>query len=357
MRTILSAIILSASLPVTPCLASGANTGARPDSTAMTFNRDVVLGEVSVTAIKGGDHPNADEAVTYIGQQAVETYGLVNLRQASALAPNFHIPSYGSRMTSSIYVRGLGTRIDQPVVGLNIDNIPILNKDNFDFDLADIDRVEILRGPQNILYGRNTMGGLVNIYTLSPLSFEGIKAKVSYGNHNTWNASAGVYGKLTGQLGMSLTGEVSGTDGFFRNEANGTKVGRERLASVRWKTSFRPTGKVVVENTAMLTRARQNGYPYLDVAHGRIAYNDTCYYSRLSFIDGLTVKHSFKGITFSSIMSVQYLDDDMVLDQDFTTADYFTLRQKRKEWGVTGDFVARGPQTGRYSWLTGMFGF
>ena len=357
MRTILSAIILSASLPVTPCLASGANTGARPDSTAMTFNRDVVLGEVSVTAIKGGDHPNADEAVTYIGQQAVETYGLVNLRQASALAPNFHIPSYGSRMTSSIYVRGLGTRIDQPVVGLNIDNIPILNKDNFDFDLADIDRVEILRGPQNILYGRNTMGGLVNIYTLSPLSFEGVRAKVSYGNHNTWNASAGVYGKLTGQLGMSLTGEVSGTDGFFRNEANGTKVGRERLASVRWKTSFRPTGKVVVENTAMLTRARQNGYPYLDVAHGRIAYNDTCYYSRLSFIDGLTVKHSFKGITFSSIMSVQYLDDDMVLDQDFTTADYFTLRQKRKEWGVTGDFVARGPQTGRYSWLTGMFGF
>lgn len=322
-----------------------------------TSLKDVMLGEVSVTAIKGGDHPNADEAVTYIGSEAVETYDLVNLREASALAPNFYIPAYGSRMTSSIYVRGLGTRIDQPVVGLNIDNIPVINKDNFDFDLADIDRVEILRGPQNILYGRNTMGGLVNIYTVSPLSFEGVRAKVSYGNHNTWRASAGIYDKLSPKLGMSLTGDLSGTDGFFRNSHNNSKVGHERAGSLRWKTAFRPTGKVIVENTAMLTKGRQNGYPYLNVASGRIAYNDTCYYSRLSFIDGLTVKHTFKGITFSSIMSVQYLDDDMVLDQDFTEDDYFTLRQKRKEWAVTGDFVARGPQDGKYSWLTGIFGF
>lgn len=346
--TLISAFLPAAAVAATATLATDSVTDRL---------QGVVLGEVSVTAIKGGDTPNADEAVTYIGSNAVKTYDLVNLREASALAPNFYIPAYGSRMTSSIYVRGLGTRIDQPVVGLNIDNTPIINKDNFDFDLADIDRVEILRGPQNILYGRNTMGGLVNIYTLSPLSFEGVRARLSYGNHNTWRASAGVYGKLSGKLGMSLTGEVSGTDGFFRNEHNNSKVGCERLAALRWKTSFRPTGKVVVENTAMLTRGRQNGYPYLTVATDRIAYNDTCYYSRLSFVDGLTVKHSFKGITFSSIMSVQYLDDDMTLDQDFTEADYFTLRQKRKEWAFTGDFVARGPQTGNYSWLTGVFGF
>lgn len=346
--TLISAFLPAAAVAATATLATDSVTDRL---------QGVVLGEVSVTAIKGGDTPNADEAVTYIGSNAVKTYDLVNLREASALAPNFYIPAYGSRMTSSIYVRGLGTRIDQPVVGLNIDNIPIINKDNFDFDLADIDRVEILRGPQNILYGRNTMGGLVNIYTLSPLSFEGVRARLSYGNHNTWRASAGVYGKLSGKLGMSLTGEVSGTDGFFHNEHNHSNVGREHLAALRWKTSFRPTGKVVVENTAMLTRGRQNGYPYLTVATDRIAYNDTCYYSRLSFVDGLTVKHSFKGITFSSIMSVQYLDDDMTLDQDFTEADYFTLRQKRKEWAFTGDFVARGPQTGSYSWLTGVFGF
>lgn len=317
----------------------------------------VALGEVSVTAIKGGNHPNADEAVTYIGSRAVADYDLVNMRQASALAPNFYMPAYGSRMTSSVYVRGLGTRIDQPAVGLNIDNIPIINKDNYDFDLADIDRVEILRGPQNILYGRNTMAGLMNIYTVSPLSFQGVRARVSYGSRDSYRVSAGFYGKIKPTLGMSVTGEVSGIDGWHHNSYNGSAVGRERLGSLRWKTAFRPAANVVVENVAMATRARQNGYPYENLAEGRIAYNDTCYYSRWSFIDGLTVKHQFRDITFSSILSMQYLNDDMVLDQDFTTDPYFTLRQKRREWAFTGDFVARGPQTGKYSWLAGLFGF
>lgn len=317
----------------------------------------VALGEVSVTTIKGGDSPNADEAVTYIGSQAIGQYDLVNIKQAAALAPNFYIPAYGSRMTSSIYVRGLGTRIDQPVVGLNIDNVPILNKDNYDFDLVDIDRIEILRGPQNILYGRNTMGGLMNVYTLSPLFFEGVRARVTYGTQESFRVAAGVYGRLSPKVGMSITGDLSGTNGFFRNEFNDTPVGRERLGSLRWKTAFRPGQRVVVENMAMMSRAQQNGYPYENLREGRIAYNDTCYYSRWSFIDGLTVKHSFKGVTFSSIMSFQYIDDDMTLDQDFTTDDYFTLSQRRKEWSVTGDFVARGPQNHPYSWLAGAFGF
>ena len=140
----------------------------------------MTLPTVSVTYIKSGATLNRDEAATTIGQTEIERLNIVNIKQVSEVAPNFYMPQYGSRMTSSVYVRGLGTRIDQPVVGLNIDNVPIINKDNFDFDLADITRIEILRGPQNILYGRNTMGGLINIYTLSPLSFEGVKIQGEY---------------------------------------------------------------------------------------------------------------------------------------------------------------------------------
>ena len=133
----------------------------------------VSLAEVSVTAIKqtriAGNLPTAS---TVISGAEVERLNVVTMKNVSEVAPNFYIPDYGSRMTSSIYVRGLGARIDQPVVGLNIDNVPYLNKDNYDFDLLDIERIEILRGPQSTLYGRNTMGGLINIYTLSPLHTE-----------------------------------------------------------------------------------------------------------------------------------------------------------------------------------------
>lgn len=342
-------------LPLTAAAFSAAADGSVPaDSVTLP---GVVLAEVAVTTIKGGNNANADESATYIGRKAVEQLSIVNLKQAAALAPNFHIPAYGSRMTSSIYVRGLGARIDQPAVGLNIDNIPIINKDNFDFDISDIDRVELLRGPQNILYGRNTMGGLINIYTLSPLTYQGVRARLTFGAYDTYSAAASVYHKFNQRLGMSIGGETSGTDGYFRNAYNNSRTGKERLSNLRWKTAFRPSPKVIVENSMMLTYARQYGYPYRSVSSDQVAYNDTCHYSRFSFIDGLTVKHSFRGITFSSIITAQYLSDDMVLDQDFTPEPYFTLQQKRKEWTFTGDFVARGPQTGKYSWLTGLFGF
>ena len=60
-------------------------------------------------------------------------------------------------------------------MGLNIDNVPVLNKDNYDMELADAERIEVLRGPQSTLYGRNTMGGVINVYTLSPLAYQGVR--------------------------------------------------------------------------------------------------------------------------------------------------------------------------------------
>ena len=67
-------------------------------------------------------------------------------------------------------------------MGLNVDNVPYMNKDAYDFDLADIERIEVLRGPQSTLYGRNTMGGVINIYTLSPLTYEGARIGMEYGD-------------------------------------------------------------------------------------------------------------------------------------------------------------------------------
>ncbi len=316
----------------------------------------LTLREVSVTGIKGGVLANQDEAVTQLGEPAIQRLDISNIKQASEIAPNFYIPAYGSRMTSTVYVRGLGARIDQPVVGLNIDNVPILNKDNFDFDLTDIARLEILRGPQNILYGRNTMGGLINVYTLSPLAWEGARVRATYGNRDAYKVSASIYGRLADGLGMGLNLLAGGTNGFYRNEYNNTPVGKERNWSARWKTAWRPAENVMVENAATFSISRQSGYPYQSAASGRIAYNDTCYYRRTTFTDGLTVKHRFNGIDFSSIISFQYIDDDMTLDQDFLPVDYFTLTQARKEWGLTADFVARGSKGG-YRWLGGAFAF
>ncbi|MCM1504886.1 MAG: TonB-dependent receptor [Muribaculum sp.] len=315
------------------------------------------LNEVSVTAIKLSDKVDRlPVASTVIDRRQVERLNIVTMKSVSEIAPNFFIPDYGSRMTSSIYVRGIGARIDQPVVGLNIDNVPYLNKDNYDFDLPDIERIEVLRGPQSTLYGRNTMGGLVNIYTLSPMNYQGIRALAEYGTANTVRASVGAYEKLTDDLGMSLSAYFTHTDGFFRNLYNGKKVDKENQGTLRWKTVWNPSSGLSIENVASLQIARQGGYPYQFIETGEINYNDTCYYRRNSVSDGLTVNWRVGNVNLSSITSFQYIDDDMTLDQDFLPKDYFTLTQARKEWAFTQDFIGRG-SVGAYSWLGGLFGF
>ncbi len=317
----------------------------------------VNLSEVSVIAIKQTPlAANLPVASTVIGSKEIERLNVVTMKNVSEVAPNFYVPDYGSRMTSSVYVRGLGARIDQPVVGLNIDNVPYLNKDNYDFDLLDIERIELLRGPQSTLYGRNTMGGLINIYTLSPLRARGLRAIAEYSRANSWRAGLSYYAGLADNLGMSLSGYYTHTDGFFTNSYNGCKTGREDQWSLRWRTAWQPSANLTLENTAAIVVGRQSGYPYESLESGLIAYNDTCFYRKTSVTEGLTARLSLPGITLSSITSIQYLDDNMTLDQDFLPESYFTLTQARREWAFTQDFVARGVKQS-YSWLAGVFGF
>lgn len=315
------------------------------------------LGEVTVTAIKQGENVSLQPiATTIVGEAQIERYNITSMKGISELAPNFYLPEYGSRMTSSIYVRGLGARIDQPSVGLNVDNVPFLNKDAFDFDLTDIDRIEVLRGAQSSLYGRNTMAGQINIYTLSPKYFQGTRLKAQVGTGPEASLALSHYAKTSERTAMGFSGNFNFSDGFFKNYYNAKKVGTDKSLNLRWKTDWTVSKEVSLNNVASFSFSRQGGYPYELLGSDVVNYNDTCYYRRNLLSDGLTVKWTRGDFSLSSITSVQYLDDNMTLDQDFTPLNIFTLSQRRHELSLTQDVVVKGKK-GIYSWLVGAFGF
>lgn len=99
------------------------------------------------------------------GSEQLQQLNVRDLSQLSQYVPSFVMPSYGSRLTSSMYVRGIGSRINNPAVGVYYDNIPLMSKAAFNNHFYMLDRVDILRGPQGSLYGQNTEGGLVRIYS------------------------------------------------------------------------------------------------------------------------------------------------------------------------------------------------
>ena len=134
-------LLLSVAAAAT-ALSASAHTEQTPVDTVVHVDR------IQVTAIKQGlDLRSSPVASTVLGSRTLGRTRTSALKEVSELVPNFFVPDYGSRMTSSIYVRGLGARIDQPAMGMNVDNVPLMNKNNYDFELVDAERIEVLRAP------------------------------------------------------------------------------------------------------------------------------------------------------------------------------------------------------------------
>ncbi|MDE7335047.1 MAG: TonB-dependent receptor [Muribaculaceae bacterium] len=333
-----------------------ANENEVPDTLA--------LSEVSVTAIKQAERLQTEPvASTTVGANAIERLNITDVKQVSEFVPNFFIPAYGSRMTSSIYIRGLGARIDQPAMGLNVDNIPVLNKNDYDFDFFNIERLEVIRGPQSTLYGRNTMGGLINVYTLSPMHYQGMRLLLEAASFGSWRAAMGLYHKFRPNFALGLDINAYSTRGQTYNLATKSifpnqkrRADQAEQYAGKLKLAWLPKENVTVDNVLSFSYNRQGGYPYELMGSGEVNYNDTCYYNRTSASEGLTVQWRADDFTFSSITGLRLLNDEMEIDNDFTPQSYFTLNQKIREYSATQDFIFRGNKGG-YNWMAGAFGF
>lgn len=318
-----------------------------------------LLQEVSVTAVKQTDRLlELPVASTVTGRAEIERLGVTGIKGISDVVPNFYMPEYGSRITSSIYVRGIGARMDQPAVGLTVDNVPILNKDAYDFDIPDMAEVVMLRGPQSTLYGRNTIGGQINVTTISPMRWEGWRFMAEAANGLTFRINAGWYHRFSRKAGMSATAAFTSSRGFFRNAYNNSHTDKERSGSIRVKAHYNPSTRVTIQNVLSTSVLRQGGYPYEYTGTGEISYNDTCFYRRFLLSDGLTVRGRLDRVELTSITTYQYIDDNMTLDQDFLPLPYFTLTQKKRESALTEDLIAKGTNTDiPYRWTAGFSGF
>ena len=200
----------------------------------------IAVDRVQITAIKQGSELRRESvASSVLSGRTLEMRGVSAVKDVMTDVPNLFMPDYGSRTTSSIYVRGMGTRIDQPVVGMNVDNVMLADKNLYDTELQDIERTEFLRGPQATLYGRNTMGGVINVYTLSPLTYQGVRLRADYGSRNSFRVAASSYNRFNEKFGFSVSAQYSHCDGYWRNAFNNSLCDREDGGNFRTKFQYR----------------------------------------------------------------------------------------------------------------------
>lgn len=330
---------------------------ALADSSRVYDLDEVVVVSQSKEYLKLRQQPMSSNVLT---SHEIGSLGVRDLREVSDFVPSFVMPSYGSRYTSSIYVRGIGSRVNSPSMGVYVDDIPVISKSAFNSHLWQMDRVDVLRGPQGTLYGMNTEGGLVRQYTKNPMNYQGTDIRLGMGTRLYRHVEVAHYNKVNDQLAFSVAAFYDGTNGFFRNQATDERADKSNEAGGRLRLVWKPTGRLSFDWMTDYQYVRQNGFAYglLDLETEKASDPSTDYqgnYKRNIFSMGLSTKYAADWADLSYTLSWQYLKDDMLMDIDYRPQDFMHLEQAQLQQAMTHELVLKGHQTGIWQGTTGVF--
>jgi iron complex outermembrane receptor protein len=234
-----------------------------------------VLQTVTVTATKKADAENIQDvplSVTAFNSDSIEALKVRDLTNLSYSTPNVSMDDVGTtRGTANFSIRGLGINSSipsiDPAVGIFVDGVYLGINNGVIFDLFDVDSIEVLRGPQGLLFGRNTTGGAVLINTGNPRDEFGYKLKASVEgpvDDGRGGPSATVQGVITGPI---VEGKLNGKlgvyyntdDGYFKNLYNGDNQGEAQTTIVRGALEWLPSDQLTMLGKVEYFQSRSDG--------------------------------------------------------------------------------------------------
>lgn len=348
-----------------------------------------LLSEVVITARRRKESvQNVPIPITVVSGTQAEEAGAFNVNRLKEIIPSVQLYSSNPRNTG-LSIRGLGTTFGltndgiDPGVGFYVDGVYYARAAATTIDFIDIERIEVLRGPQGTLFGKNTTAGAFNVTTRKPSFTTGANFEVSYGNYGYIQAKS----SLTGPIGKKFAGRVSFTgtqrDGLLYNTKTQKHTNDLNNLGGRAQLLFKPSDKIEVLLAGDVSRQRPDGYaqvvagvaPTLRPAYrqfdkviadlgyalpstnpfDRVIDHDTPWRSNQD-LGGVSLNFDIKlgNGTLTSTTAYRYWNWDPSNDRDFTGLQALALSQapsKHKQWSQeirwAGNFNSR---------LSGVFG-
>lgn len=295
----------------------------------------VQLDAVVVTAQKKEESlQNIPLSITAISSEQVQEYRLWNSKDLTAIVPNLYSNNSGDdRNVTSI--RGITTTSYDPAVATYIDGVNQFSLDTYIAGLNDIERIEVLRGPQGTLYGRNAMGGVINIITKQPTNSTKGFAELSIGNHARQRYSAGIRTPvIKNKLFFGISGLFNKRDGYYTNRFNNTSFDKQQGITGNYYLRFTPDARWAITLNVKHQNNKNDGAFPLVIGVGE-AFKNPYLLSQnaiAKMIDNtlntsLTVEHSGTSFNFTSLTAWQqnYRYYNAPLDGDFSAADAVTI--------------------------------
>lgn len=329
--------------------------------------------EVVVTAMKRGENlQDIPASVTAVNGETLADRGLLNLEDIASQVPNLN---WGEHFgTTLITIRGVGSTVDsgitEPTVAMYVDGVFMPRSTMSTLRAVDLERVEVLRGPQGTLYGRNATGGAINLISQSPSrTFEG-EVNLSAGDRSAY----GVSGFLSGPLGKGVFARLSGgreeQDGYVDVAPGGAQLNGADVSYVRGALLLEPTDKLGVE---LAVRHEQsdaaNAYQQLltltflptpgqTTVPNRITADQPFAQKTETTVASATVNWDLTpGLKFRSISSYVDHSSSVDVDADSTILDGFNTIDFSRPSESYGQELNLIGESDRVSWILGLYYF
>ncbi|PWA04964.1 TonB-dependent receptor [Flavobacterium psychrotolerans] len=208
---------------------------------------------------------NVPIAISVIGGRQAEIAGAFNVNRLKELVPSVQLYSSNPRNTT-INIRGLGSTFGltndgiDPGVGFYVDGVYYARPAATTLDFVDVDQIEVLRGPQGTLFGKNTTAGAFNVTSRKPSFTSGANFELSYGNYGFLQAKSSVTGALSKKIAGRLSFSGTQRNGLIQNIATGRPVNDLNNQGVRGQLLYKPTEDVDITLAADLSKQRPDGY-------------------------------------------------------------------------------------------------
>jgi outer membrane receptor protein involved in Fe transport len=184
-------------------------------------------------------------AVSVTSAAAIERAQVRDLKDLQTLVPSLRVSQLQSSANTNFIIRGFGNGANNPgiegSVGVFIDGVYRSRSSSAISDLPTLQRVEVLRGPQSTLFGKNASAGVISIVTVAPSYENGGSAEISYGNRNAIVVKADITGPIAENIAFSLAGGVNRADGYGTNLADGSKTSERNRWFARAQLLIEPS--------------------------------------------------------------------------------------------------------------------
>ena len=224
---------------------------------------------VTVTAQKvPEDKQKIPVSVTAVSQETIEDAGIHIVSEAAIYAPNTFFTEWSARKLSNARFRGISSSPNNPGITTYIDGVPQFNANSSSIELLDVDQIEFVRGPQSALFGRNTLGGLVNITSSRPsLAKWTGTLSVPFGNHGSWAVRGGASGPIVrDKVSLGVSFAQVNRDGFTVNDVTGNAIDDRSAFSGKAQLLWTPNSAWEARAIVTGERARDGDYALNDVA-------------------------------------------------------------------------------------------